>query len=168
MLWVWEMVRVCRFGEEKNHENSTRSIIDYGEHKWWPWLRRWLTDPQNGFCSGTLSMIKSVVLYPYDDIPDTSWLITFLESIRIFVRVPPQTKGSSFFVTLISPSLVWFTLHKNCPNSPFLSPETTYLEKQSTLPETNSSPLKIGRPKRIFISRPLIFRGENVSFREGI
>ena len=36
-----------------------------------------------------------------------------------------------------------------------------------TLPKTNSSPLKIGHPKRKFIFQPLIFRCENVSFREG-
>ncbi len=36
-----------------------------------------------------------------------------------------------------------------------------------TLPETNSSPLKIGHPKRKLVLKPSIFRFENVSFREG-
>ena len=35
-----------------------------------------------------------------------------------------------------------------------------------TLPETNSSPLKIGHPNRKVVFQPSIFRGENVSFRE--
>ena len=35
-----------------------------------------------------------------------------------------------------------------------------------TLPETNSSPLKIGHPKRKVAFQPFIFRGENASFRE--
>ena len=39
----------------------------------------------------------------------------------------------------------------------------------STVPETNSSPVKIGHPKRNFIFQPLIFRCQlAVSFREGI
>ena len=37
---------------------------------------------------------------------------------------------------------------------------------QFTLPETNSSPLKIGHPKRKLVFQPSIFRG-HVSFREG-
>ena len=37
----------------------------------------------------------------------------------------------------------------------------------STHPETNSSPLKLGFPKRKLIFQPSIFRGY-VSFREGI
>ena len=36
-----------------------------------------------------------------------------------------------------------------------------------TLPETNSSPLKIGHPKRKLLFQPSIFRGY-ISFREGI
>ncbi len=36
-----------------------------------------------------------------------------------------------------------------------------------TLPETNSSPLKIGLPNRKVVFQPSIFRCENVSFREG-
>ena len=36
-----------------------------------------------------------------------------------------------------------------------------------TLPETNSSPLKIGLPNRKVVFQPSIFRGY-VSFREGI
>ena len=40
--------------------------------------------------------------------------------------------------------------------------------KTHTLPETNSSPLKIGHPKRKLVFQPSIFRCENVSFREGI
>ena len=39
--------------------------------------------------------------------------------------------------------------------------------KQVTLPETNSSPLKIGHPKRKLVFQPSIFRCY-VSFREGI
>ena len=35
------------------------------------------------------------------------------------------------------------------------------------LPKTNSSPLKIGHPRRKLVFQPSIFRGENVSFREG-
>ncbi len=37
----------------------------------------------------------------------------------------------------------------------------------NTLPKTNSSPLKIGHPKRKLVFQPSIFRCENVSFREG-
>ena len=33
--------------------------------------------------------------------------------------------------------------------------------------ETNSSPLKIGLPKKKVVFQQPIFRGENVSFREG-
>ena len=39
--------------------------------------------------------------------------------------------------------------------------------KPTTLPETNGLPLKIGHPKRKLVFQPSIFRGENVSFREG-
>ena len=40
---------------------------------------------------------------------------------------------------------------------------------RTTLPETNSSHLKIGDPKRKrIVFQPSIFRCENVSFREGI
>jgi len=48
---------------------------------------------------------------------------------------------------------------------PSENPQT--FEKVFTLPETNSSPLKIGIPNRKYIFQPSIFRG-HVSFREGI
>ena len=38
--------------------------------------------------------------------------------------------------------------------------------QKTTLPETNSSHLKIGLPNRKVVFQPSIFRGENVSFRE--
>ena len=38
--------------------------------------------------------------------------------------------------------------------------------REGTLPKTNSSPLKIGRPKRKLVSQPSIFKCY-VSFREG-
>ena len=41
------------------------------------------------------------------------------------------------------------------------------LSASLTLPETNSSPLKIGHPQRKLVFQPSIFRGEDVSFREG-
>ena len=43
----------------------------------------------------------------------------------------------------------------------------TFLRRaRDTLPETNSSPLKMGHPKRKLVFQPSIFRGY-VSFREG-
>ncbi len=42
----------------------------------------------------------------------------------------------------------------------------TKVPKNVTLPETNSSHLKIGLPNRKVVFQPSIFRGENVSFRE--
>ena len=45
-----------------------------------------------------------------------------------------------------------------------------FSRKSTTLPETNSSPLKISLPNRKVVFQPYqpsIFRGENVSFREG-
>ena len=41
-----------------------------------------------------------------------------------------------------------------------------FQERICTLPETHSSPLKIGHPKRKLVFQPSIFRGY-VSFREG-
>ena len=57
--------------------------------------------------------------------------------------------------------------HIGYPKGPKLSYVREYCNSHiwNTLPETNSSPLKIGHPKRKFIFQLLIFRGY-VSFRE--
>ena len=61
----------------------------------------------------------------------------------------------------ITPELQW---------APFGNPlcviDIGHVQKWITLPETNSSHLKIGLPKRKLVFQPSIFRG-NVSFREG-
>ena len=85
--------------------------------------------------------------------PDPLILKSFIEldlgdnSRRIQVQVPHKIPG---FPTGFL--LGWFSPPQN-------------LSKKGTLPETNSSPLKIGHPKRKLVFQPPIFRCD-VSFRE--
>ena len=58
-----------------------------------------------------------------------------------------------------APNCLWQPGHSH--------PSEMLLASRATLPETNSSPLKMGHPKRELVFQPSIFRCY-VSFREGI
>ena len=87
--------------------------------------------------------------------------VSFTNSVKI-----SNSSLSSFIVTsfvkLLHTGDDTFCTHQFA----YKGPSKIYQVLTYTLPETNIA-LQIGPPKRKFIFQPSIFRGENVSFREG-